>query len=614
MSKASDITKLLLEALQSYWGYDSFRPLQEKAMTAVLSGRDSLVVFPTGGGKSLCFQAPAVCCEGLAVVVSPLISLMKDQVDALNACGVNAACLNSAVDHDEQRRIENEAASGKLQLLYLAPERLVTERTRNLLGSCTLAFFAIDEAHCVSQWGHDFRPEYRELAILRKHFPKTAIHAYTATATETVRADIVAQLRLEKPEVLVSSFDRPNLIYSVARKTGGVGQIADVVKKHKDESGIVYCITRKSVESTCEALNDMGLSALPYHAGLSDHQRRKNQDAFIKDQVNTVVATVAFGMGIDKSNVRYVVHAGMPKSLEGYQQESGRAGRDGLEADCCLFYSGRDYGLWKHMVSQSESEGGLDGALESLNAIYRYCGSSTCRHQSLVEYFGETWKKTECGACDVCLGLLEQVDDPLIISQKIISCVVRIDQRFGADYLSLVLHGSKDQRIVQNGHEKLSTWGLLADQDRRAIRDWTEQLVGQGFLEKMGEYNVVQVTENGWRLLKGELTPRLSKPSTPSSKKKTKTAAAESWDGVDKGLFTQLRELRKDKATERQVPAYVIFNDASLREMARIRPSNSSTFYKVHGVGEKKMAEYGEEFIRHIRDYCQSSDVEMDVD
>ncbi len=583
-------------------------------MTSVLRGRDSLIVFPTGGGKSLCFQAPAVCCEGLAVVVSPLISLMKDQVDSLISCGVNAACLNSAVDVEDRKRIEDEAATGKLRLLYLAPERLVTERTRNLLSSCKLAFFAIDEAHCVSQWGHDFRPEYRELAILRKHFPATAIHAYTATATETVRDDIVAQLRLEKPEVLVSSFDRPNLIYTVQRKTGGVGQIADVIKKHEGESGIVYCITRKSVESTCDALNDMGLSALPYHAGLGDTQRRRNQDAFIKDKVNTVVATVAFGMGIDKSNVRYVVHAGMPKSLEGYQQESGRAGRDGLEADCCLFYSGRDYGLWKHMIEQSESHEGVEGAVQSLNAIYSFCGSATCRHQSLVEYFGEAWKKTECGACDVCLGQLELADGPLVLGQKIISCVVRIDQRFGADYLSLVLSGSKDQRILQNAHDKLSTWGILADEDRRAIRDWIEQLVGQGFLDKVGEYNVVQVTDRGWQLLRGELTPRLMKPATKAPKQRSRSVAAESWEGVDRGLFEQLRELRKDKATERQVPAYVVFNDAALRDMARVRPSQTTSFHRVHGVGEKKLAEYGEEFMRRIREYCESTDLEMDLE
>jgi ATP-dependent DNA helicase RecQ len=601
----------LCDVLKRYWGYDSFLPLQEEAMACVMSGRDSVVVLPTGGGKSLCFQAPAMCLDGLAVVVSPLISLMKDQVDALTSCGVPAACVNSTLSFDEKRRVADEIRDGQLRLLYVAPERLVQPRTIEFLSSAKVSLVAIDEAHCISEWGHDFRPEYRELRFLKEVFPNIGIHAYTATATEQVRADIAANLKLDNPEVLIGSFDRPNLTYRVERRRDRLKQILEVLDRRRGEPGIVYCIRRRDVDETAEALTGLGIRARPYHAGLSDAERHRNQDAFIQEKVDVIVATVAFGMGIDKSNVRYVIHAGMPKSIESYQQESGRAGRDGLEAECCLFYSGGDFGIWKRLLSELEGDA-YQAALNSLGAMYDFCTGVVCRHRSLVKYFGQSYPDQLCGACDVCLGDLDLVDDPLTIGQKILSCVVRLRQTFGGDYTALVLAGSEEQRIKQNGHDQLSTWGILKEESRRNIRDWIEQLVGQAYLQKSGEYNVLQVTADGRRLLQGDVTPRLLKPRTA----KTKSRAAfddDSWEGVDRDLFEALRTLRREKADERAVPAYVVFGDAALRDMARRRPSSLEGFLDVKGVGEKKCADYGDTFVDCITRYCREHELSTDL-
>jgi len=618
----------LAHVLRTYWGYDSFLPLQQEAMASVLAGRDSLVVLPTGGGKSLCFQAPAMCLPGLAVVVSPLISLMKDQVDALRACGVPAACVNSSISHDEKRRVADDVRSGELKLLYLAPERLVLDRTISFLRGVDLSFVAIDEAHCISEWGHDFRPEYRELRLLKQSLPGVAIHAYTATATEPVRDDIVRELALADPTVLVGSFDRPNLVYRVARRNDGRKQLREVIDRHRDESGIVYCISRAEVDRTCAWLVDQGYRALPYHAGMGDDERRRNQEAFIEERVETIVATVAFGMGIDKSNVRYVVHLGMPKSLENYQQESGRAGRDRLEAECCLYFSGRDFGLWRSMLDELP-ESAREGAIRSLGAMYEFANGVVCRHRTLVGYFGQSLVEESCGACDVCLGELATADGALEIGQKIVSCVARLEQRFGGDYTSKVLSGSRDQRILENGHDRLSTWGILADDaNQRTIRDWIEQLVSQQFLEKVGEYNVLQLTAKGTELLRGNDAPRLLKPREASSRREAGEkgssrrsggkADPESWSGVDRGLFEVLRQLRRDKASERGVPPYMVFGDAALRDMARQRPSTLAEFLDVKGVGEKKCADFGKDFVACVNEYgrgeASSGDYEVVVD
>ena len=590
------------EYVQSQWGFSSFRPLQQEAIELVLSGRDSVVVLPTGGGKSLCFQAPACVLDGLAVVVSPLISLMKDQVDALRAMGVAASVYNSTLLHSERDAVIEAIRSDALKLLYLAPESLLNEHMLDLLASVPLSLFAIDEAHCISSWGHDFRPEYRGLRQLKNRFAGVALHAYTATATEEVRQDISRQLGQEDPTMLVGSFDRPNLNYRVKRRAGGIRQIVDIVEKHSKESGIIYCISRKEVEQTSAELNDMGYQTAPYHAGLPDKDRQKNQEAFLQERIDIIVATVAFGMGIDKSNVRFVLHAGMPKSLEAYQQESGRAGRDGLEADCCLLFSGRDLHTWKHLMSESQEAN--QGALESLFAIDRFCKSVTCRHRALVEHFGQSFERDDCGACDICLGEFQQVEEPLLIAQKILSCVARLEQRFGADYTTQVLVGSEEKRIFERKHNQLSTYGILSEYPKATIRDWLEQLVGQGCAVKATEYNLVHLTELGRQVLRGEHTPMLIRSKQKKNSRLSRTNTTDAWDGVDRELFESLRVLRRKLAAERDVPAYIVFGDASLRDMARRRPTTSESFLDVHGVGHKKLADYGEQFLAHILENC----------
>jgi ATP-dependent DNA helicase RecQ len=601
----------LRQILREYWGYDDFRPLQTEAMRAVLEGRDSVVVLPTGGGKSLCFQAPAMRMNGLAVVISPLISLMKDQVDALSDCGVPAACINSTATLAEKRRVADEIRSGRLKLLYLSPERLMMDRTLQFLKAVPLAFFAVDEAHCISEWGHDFRPEYRMLRRLKAELPAVPVHAYTATATRHVREDIARELELVDPQILVGSFDRPNLVYRVQRRVNLTRQIRDVIDRHRNDSGIIYAIRRADVDELCAELQQAGFQALPYHAGMSDEDRRRNQEAFINDQAKIVVATVAFGMGIDKPDVRYVIHAAAPKSLEGYQQESGRAGRDGLEAECWLFYSTADLQTWRKLQEDLPAQA-FEIAMTVLAGIDRYCTGVTCRHAAIARYFGQELAADNCGACDVCLAELDLVDEPLVVGQKVLSCVVRLRENFGGDYTAQVLAGSKDQRIQTNGHDQLSTWGILADHDKRSIRNWIEQLAAQGFLEKSGEFNLLRVTDAGWRLLRGELLPRLLKPAA-RRRRETKQARI-SWDGVDTGLFEALREWRRRKAVERGVPPYIVFGDSTLRELARHRPTTPQRLRSIHGIGEKKSADYGAEVLREISAYCDRTGVPPDID
>ena len=599
------------KALVQYWGYSDFLPLQKKAMECVGNKRDSIVVLPTGGGKSLCYQAPAVVLPGLTVVVSPLISLMKDQVDALIECGVSAARIDSSLAAHEQQRVFEALYNKQLKLLYLSPERLVSDGFFEVLKKTGLSFIAIDEAHCVSMWGHDFRPEYRQLGILKQVFPNVTIGAYTATATEHVRHDIAEQLHLVNPEMLIGSFDRPNLIYKVRRRTNRLKEVRAVLDRHKGESGIVYCIRRRDVDGLSLSLKAKGYNVLPYHAGMLDEDRKKNQDAFINEKVDTIVATIAFGMGIDKSNVRYVVHTGMPKSLEHYQQETGRAGRDGLEAECCLFYSGGDYGTWKSLMSEMEPEA-YKIAIIKLNKIYSYCTGSVCRHKAVLRYFGQTIEKENCAACDMCLGELDSIKEALETAQKILSCIVWLRQRFGGGYTAAVLTGSTDKRILDNRHDDLSTYGLLNDFSQRTVHDWIEQLEGQGFIEKVGEYNVLNVTEKGWQVLKGNETPRLLKPAEKPAK--VSKVVEDSWEGVDKGLFEALRKLRSSIARIKGVPAYVVFGDAALRDMARRRPSNYVNLLDVKGVGEKKRRQYGELVLAAMKDYCRANSLDMDVE
>jgi ATP-dependent DNA helicase RecQ len=615
ISKPNDPTGQLRSVLREVWGYDSFRPLQREAMQAALGGRDSLVVLPTGGGKSLCYQAPAMCLPGTAVVVSPLISLMKDQVDAARACGVPAAFLNSTQLVEERRETMQELRQGGIRLLYVSPERILQLDMLRELGEISVSLIAIDEAHCVSQWGHDFRPQYRELRVLRERFPDISLHAFTATATERVRSDVIEQLSLRDPEVLVGNFDRPNLTYRVERKRHVQRQIQEVLDRHRGESGIIYCITRKEVEQRAEMLASLGYRARPYHAGMPDRERRANQEAFIEDEVDIIVATVAFGMGIDKSNVRFVIHAGMPQSLEHYQQESGRAGRDGLEAECWLFYGGGDFRKWEQIFSDQPPPV-RKASLHALRGIADFCEGVVCRHRALVRHFGQDLAEDCKTACDLCLEEHDVVPDALTVGQKILSSVYRQQQRFGAEYTALVLKGSQSQRIIENGHDRLSTYGLLKDESKQTILDWIGQLVQQGFLAKTGEYNVLTITEEGSRLLKGEATPRLLQSQRPDPKEAAPARPRtdpESWEGVDRTLFELLRNERLAAAREKGLPPYMVFSDATLRDLARRRPSNADALLEVYGVGNLKAKNYGERFLERIAAYCQEHDVARDV-
>ncbi|MDZ4783649.1 MAG: DNA helicase RecQ [Planctomycetia bacterium] len=610
--------------LRQVWGFESFRPLQAESMRSVVEGRDSVVVLPTGGGKSLCFQAPALAMDGVAVVLSPLISLMKDQIDALRDNGVAAASVNSAMSAGERQQVANDVRAGRLKLLYMSPERLMNERTLDFLHDQRVSFFAIDEAHCISDWGHDFRPEYRMLRALKEQFPEVGVHAYTATATPRVREDIARELHLRDPEILVGSFDRPNLNYRVVRRKDVFSQLRDVVERFPDDSGIVYCIRRADVDELCARLCAAGYAALPYHAGLGDDDRRRNQDGFINDRARIIVATVAFGMGIDKSNVRYVIHAASPKSLEAYQQESGRAGRDGLEAECWLFWSPQDFLTWRK-IQQDLPPDAYQVAMEVLQGIDRYCSALECRHRLLVRHFGQDLEAKNCGACDVCLGGVELIEDRLIIAQKILSCVLRLKESFGAEYTSQVLIGDTDEKIATRGHDRLSTYGLLREHDKRHIREWIDQLQGQGFLVRAGEYNVLQVTQPGWQVLRGETLPMLAKPHVRErkSRKTARTSSSSStdagridlgsWEGVDRELFDALRKLRRQKADEKGLPPFIVFGDATLRDMARRRPSTLPAMRHVHGVGDKKLADYGTEFVAAIVEHCERTGVALDA-
>jgi ATP-dependent DNA helicase RecQ len=604
---------MLYQLLKKHWGYDEFLPLQQEAVQCVLGARDSLLVLPTGGGKSLCYQLPALCRPGMAVVVSPLISLMKDQVDAARAMGIPAATWNSLVSAEQQRRIRAAIQAEQLKLLYVSPERLLTDTMSELLDAHRPAFIAVDEAHCISQWGHDFRPEYRQLGMLKQRFAGVSLHGFTATATEQVRGDILASLNMADPALLVGQFHRPNLIYHVEQRLPGLNQVCSVMERFRGQSGIVYAITRDRVEKISGLLNQLGFRTRPYHAGMADADRERNQQALIDDQLDAIVATVAFGMGIDKSNVRYVIHAELPRSIESYQQETGRAGRDGLEAECWLFYSTGDFLTWQRIIEAAAAEQ-RESALRSLQQMLDYCTSLTCRHRLLVGHFGQQLTK-DCQSCDVCLGRLAVADDALLLAQKILSCVARCDERFGADHITKVLTGSSEARLLKFGHEKLSTWGLLKEHTRPQIRDWINQLLGQRYLESVpvpGQtdgYRVLRLTDAGRSVLRGQLTPTLSKPSERTAAV-TAAAIVDSWEGVDRGLFEALRGLRTQLATAATLPAYIVFSDATLRDLARRRPTEERRLQDVHGIGQQKASRYGAEVLALIREYCSQHDLE----
>lgn len=582
-------------------------------MEAALSARDSLVVLPTGGGKSLCYQAPALLKTDLTVVVSPLISLMKDQVDALLQSGVVAAQWNSSQQSLEHRAIEKDLLDGVIRLLFVSPERMAIPSFREVLRRAGAKTFAIDEAHCISHWGHDFRPEYRQLAELRTHFPDSSVHGYTATATAQVRRDIIEQLGLLDPLVLVGDFDRPNLTYRVVRRGDEVRQVEEVLSRHPQEAGIVYCIRRRDVDDLTAALKTRGHRAVAYHAGLTPEQRREAQDAFSTESCDLVVATVAFGMGIDRSNVRFVIHTGMPKSIEHYQQETGRAGRDGLEAECVLLYSAGDASVWKSVIDNGEvSPEHLALAHRQIDIMNRYAASSVCRHRALVQHFGQEYPRDSCAACDICLGDHEAVSDSLVIAQKILSCVARLGESFGSGYVTSVLRGEGLEKITQRRHEELSTYGLLRDHPKNEVRDWIDQLVAEGFLRQEGDrYPLLRLTETSRSVLKGQATVKLIRSTMPERPKKGRRSE-ESWESVDRDLFETLRKWRKKRADSKGLPPFVIFSDKTLRDLAARRPSSLERLREVYGIGEAKLEEYGSDILSILDTHCRERNVSRD--
>jgi len=616
----------LKQIIQRHWGFRSFRPLQEKAMRAVLDDRDSVVVMPTGGGKSLCYQAPSVLRGDTTVVVSPLISLMKDQVDGLQACGVPAIQIDSSQTAIERSAYEDDVRQGAVRLLFVSPERLVLTDFYRLLKEIDVRTFAIDEAHCISHWGHDFRPEYRQLRRLREFFPQASVHAYTATATERVRHDIVEQLGLQQPEILVGNFDRANLTYRVLFRRDLTKQVLEVIERHPREAGIIYSIRRVDVDELAAALKRHGCNVLPYHAGMSPEQRKQTQEAFATEECDIIVATVAFGMGIDRSNVRYVLHTAMPKSIEHYQQETGRAGRDGLEAECVLLHSGNDFVLWKSIMEKSAAEAEADpaflkGALQHLNDMDRYARGAVCRHQALVQYFGQNLETTVCGACDICLGDTVSVPDAVLVAQKILSCVARVKERFGIGHVIDVLRGGQTEKIQKFGHHQLSTYGLLREANKADVRDWIYQLVGQGVLAQedillpSGDHvPILRLNPASWEVMKGQRSVRLLQTARRKKGEKPEKSKADttSWEGVDRGLFEVLRSLRRELAEQRGVPPYVVFSDATLRELARIRPTTLEKMRLVYGVGDAKLRDFGARFLDKLRDYCAENDLSRD--
>jgi ATP-dependent DNA helicase RecQ len=589
------------DILSRWWGFDTLRPLQTEAIAAALAGRDSVVVMPTGGGKSLCYQLPPLVGETTDVVISPLVALMKDQVDSLEAIGYPAAALYAGMEQEERQRIRDRLVAGELRLLFAAPERLVNTGLLDLLARVGVKRFAIDEAHCISHWGHDFRPEYRQLAMLRERFPAASFHAFTATATPRVRKDIAAQLHLRDPEVLVGTFDRPNLIYRVVPRTDRIGQTLEILGRHRGEASIVYCLSRRDTEDLAARLAAEGILARPYHAGLDSAQRHATQEAFARETIDVVVATVAFGMGIDRSNVRLVLHTSLPKSLEAYQQETGRAGRDGLAAECVLLYSSADVFSWESLVRKSideselepdEAERLLASTVEHLHAMRRYAQAARCRHATLSEYFGQPYEQASCEACDVCLGETESLPDSTVTAQKIISCVARAGERFGVRHVCEVLRGAKTEGITRHGHDRLSTYGLLPMFDQRATENLVHQLLDQELLTRSGgDRPVVTLNARSWEVLRGERQVVLLQPR--AGRTKTAKADADDWSGVDRDLFERLRTWRRRVADARGKPAWTIFDDKSLRAIARDKPTSPAALLRCKGIGEKRLADFG---------------------
>lgn len=591
--------------LHNVFGYQSFRQGQSEVIDAILSGKDCLVIMTTGGGKSLCYQVPALCFEGITLVISPLISLMKDQVDQLLTNGVEAGYINSTQTIEEQQAVEQKAISGQLKLLYLSPEKVMTSNFFQFISLCKISLIAVDEAHCVSQWGHDFRPEYTLLGGLRKTFPNIPLVALTATADPTTRFDIIHHLKLEDPHTYLGSFDRPNIRYTVQEKFKPVDQLIKFISSQQGKSGIVYCNSRKKVEELTEKLSARRFSVMGYHAGMTVQQRETVQNAFQRDNIQIVVATVAFGMGINKSNVRFVVHFDLPRSIEAYYQETGRAGRDDLPAEAVLFYDPADYGwLHKVLLEKPESE---QRQIEQhkLQAIGAFAESQTCRRLVLLNYFGET-RQVACQNCDICLDPPKKYDG-LVDAQKVMSVIYRTGQRFGLHHIIAVLRGLNQQKIRECQHDSLSVYGIGKDKSQEYWISVTRQLIHLGFIrQNIVNHSALQLTEQARPILRGETalalaSPRLSFSATAYIQKQQPSKR------YDKDLFARLRFLRKQIADKENIPPYVVFNDATLQEMAEFMPTTEDEMLSINGVGERKLERFGDAFLTLIRSHLNYS-------
>ncbi|MBT8048209.1 MAG: DNA helicase RecQ [Xanthomonadales bacterium] len=587
------------QTLQRVFGLQEFRPFQQEIIERVLAGGDAFVLMPTGGGKSLCYQLPALHRDGLAIVVSPLISLMKDQVDALQANGVNAAMYNSNLGAAEAREVLERLHTGQLDLLYVAPERMMRPGFIHSLESMGIGLIAIDEAHCVSQWGHDFRPEYAELGGLRAHFPDTPLIALTATADPQTREDIVNVLGLQDAQRFITSFDRPNIQYRVLEKHQPQAQLLRFLKSKATQSGIVYALSRKRVEEIAAHLADRGYEAAAYHAGLPAEQRKEVQERFLRDDVYIVVATVAFGMGIDKPNVRFVVHYDLPRHLEGYYQETGRAGRDGLPAEALLLFGTQDVATARYQLEQGLNENQKRIESHKLNAMVGFAQSLTCRRRVLLGYLGENLQQ-DCGNCDICLEPPERFD-ATEAARKVLSCVYRVGQSFGIKHVVDVLRGAENDRIFKFGHERLSTYGIGEEFSHAEWMSITRQLIHRGYLvQDIASYSVLKLTPQALAVLRNEENVELARPRIHEKTQKKTVAAAMDLDADDLRLFESLRELRKELAREAGVPPYVIFGDAALVEMSRVRPQDEAEFLCINGVGQVKLERHGKAFLKEI--------------
>ena len=592
------------DALKRYFGFDAFRPLQEAIVGDVLDGRDVFALLPTGGGKSLCYQLPAVLTPGLTVVISPLIALMKDQVDALTTAGIGATFLNSSLDYDEVRERIDGLRRGEYHLLYVAPERLTIPSFAAELATLNVARFAVDEAHCISEWGHDFRPDYRRISELRERFADVPFLAFTATATDRVRADIVERLALRSPAVHVGSFNRPNLTYRVTRKKRNPEALIAWLNARPDDAGIVYVGSRAGCYDLAKQLKKAGIAALPYHAGLDAAKRSKHQESFIRDKARVICATVAFGMGIDKSNVRFVVHYDLPKSIEGYYQETGRAGRDGVPAECLLFFNHGDVAKFERFIVEKESEAEREVARRQLERMTRYAYSNDCRRRDLLAYFGETFAELNCGGCDNCLEPRPAVD-ATEDAQKLLSCIERIRRAngfgVGIAHVIDVLMGVENDRIWRWNHERLTTYGIGRDRSKPSWRALADELIRLGYIAvDAGQYATVAVTATG-RTALTERTPIVVRELPATAERTRKRASSAVEDGpYNAEVFRALRDLRKELADERDVPAYVVFSDAVLRAMARELPRTPAQLLAISGVGEKKLADFGTRFLQTI--------------